>query len=143
MTNTDVQSKLAECEGVIRLLTVKLEELIAENDRLRGEVARLTEGANALSTLQSLYRNGELSKSLRAKAAGLALPHEVPKIHSVPPALELQAEPVECLADVVARQRARQDRLQGRQDIQVLPSGQVHLLEPNGNGGNGSDDSQG
>ena len=37
MTETDVQSKLAEYESIVRMLTAKVEELVAENDRLRAE----------------------------------------------------------------------------------------------------------
>ena len=37
-----------------------------EINRLRDELSRATEGAGALATLQSLYRNGELPESLRA-----------------------------------------------------------------------------
>ena len=51
-----------------------------EIDRLRAEVARLTEGASAHSTLVDIYRNRDLPESLRAKAATAALPVEKGKM---------------------------------------------------------------
>jgi hypothetical protein len=101
MTDTEK----AEYEGIIRLLTVKLEEVAAENTRLRSEKS------DALSVCQSIYNDPDAPLAIRIKAAGLALPHETPKLQSVPAPLELTAEPVECLADVVNRERARMDRL--------------------------------
>jgi hypothetical protein len=130
MTDTE----RAEYEGIIRMLTTKLEETVGENDRLRAELARLTEGANALSTLQSLYRNCELPESLRAKCAGLALAHEVPRLTPVPPPIDATCEEIEPLAVVVERQRARQNALQGR-DIEVTDSGVVRILPKPGSNG--------
>jgi hypothetical protein len=131
MTDTDIQSKLVEYESVVRLLTAKLEELAAENARLRSEKS------DALSVLREVYNDPAASPAHRIKAAGLALPHEVPRLESVPPPLELIAEPIEPLADVVARQRARADRLL------ALPleerSRLIAGVKGNGNGGNGSD----
>ena len=54
-----------------------------EIDRLRSEVARLTAGADAHTTLQSIYRDPDASQSLRAKAAAAALPVERPRLLSV------------------------------------------------------------
>src|SRR6516165_7130728 len=129
MTDMDSQSKLAEYEGLVRLLTAKLEELAAENTRLRSEKS------DALSVLREVYNDPTASPSHRIKAAGLALPHEVPRLESVPPPLDLVAEPVEPLADVVARQRARADKMM-RDDPQfrALRNRQVISLKPNGNG---------
>jgi hypothetical protein len=131
MTDTDIQSKLVEYESVVRLLTAKLEELAAENARLRSEKS------DALSVLREVYNDPAASPAHRIKAAGLALPHEVPRLESMPPPLELIAEPIEPLADVVARQRARADRLL------ALPleerSRLIAGVKGNGNGGNGSD----
>jgi hypothetical protein len=70
MTDTDVQSKLAEYEGIVRLLTAKLEELAAENTRLRSEKS------DALSVCKEVYSDPAAPAALRLKAAGLALPHE-------------------------------------------------------------------
>jgi len=130
MTDTDIQSKLAEYEGIVQLLTAKLEELAAENTRLRSEKS------DALSVLREVYNDPTASPSHRIKAAGLALPHEVPRLESVPPPLDLVAEPVEPLADVVARQRARADKMLLEPPFRDLPSS--HLLK--GNGSSDGDD---
>ena len=143
MTDADLQSKLAEREDVIRQLEARLQETVDENDRLRALVANLTEGATAHQTLQSLYRNADLPESLRAKCAAASLPHEVPRLLPEKAAIDASCEEViEPLADVVARQRARADRMQREaQNIQVLPNGQVLLLDER-NGGNGDDSDQ-
>jgi hypothetical protein len=60
---------------------------------------------------------------------------ETPSLKPQPAPLDLVAEETEPLAVVVERQRKRADALQGRQNIRVLPNGQVLLLD-----GNGSDD---
>jgi hypothetical protein len=100
MTDTE----RAEYDNVVRMLTAKVEELAAENARLRSEKS------DALSVLREVYNDPTASPSHRIKAAGLALPHEVPRLESVPP-LDLVAEPIEPLSSVVERQRARADRM--------------------------------
>ena len=82
MTDTDLQSKLAEYEDMVRLLTAKLEEMAAENERLR-------DGADAHSTLQSIYRNPATAEGNRIKAAAASLPVEKPKLMSIGPPIEL------------------------------------------------------
>jgi hypothetical protein len=143
MTDADLRNKLVESEDLIRQLVTKLQETVSENDRLRALVANLTEGATAHQTLQSLYRNADLPESLRAKCAAASLPHEVPRLLPEKAAIDASCEEViEPLADVVARQRARADRMQREaQNIQVLPNGQVLLLDER-NGGNGDDSDQ-
>src|SRR5262249_27122535 len=130
-------------DELIRQLAQRLRETVDENDRLKALVANLTEGATAHQTLQSLYRRVDLPESLRAKCAIGALPHETRRLDSVPPPLDLKAEaPPEPLADVIARQRARCDRmLAERRQIKVLPSGQV--IELGGNGSGQDDDTGG
>jgi hypothetical protein len=137
MTDTDLQSKLAEYEDVVRLLTAKLEELAAENARLRSSEN------NAHSVLREVYNDPTASSAVRVKAAGLALPHEVPRLQPVPPPLDLVAEPIVPLAELVEQQRARMDRLLAEaRDIEVSPSGAVRVLpKPGRNDGNGSDHS--
>jgi uncharacterized protein (UPF0147 family) len=131
---------LAECEDVIRLLTAKLEETVGENDQLREENARLRSDIDAHTVLKEIYSDPAVPQGLRVKAAQAALNIEKPRLLPEKAPLELQAEPVECLADVVARQRARADRMQReRRNITVLPSGQVLLLDER-NGGDGQDD---
>jgi len=133
MTEETAEEKLARYEFV-------LDAYVRELTTLREENARLREGANALATLQNIYRNCDLPESLRTKAAGLALQHEVPRLMPERAPLELTAEPYEPLADVVARQRARADR------IRALPLAERERMvrgvtRDDGNGsGNGSND---
>ena len=129
---TDIEK--AEYEDVLRRLTAECERLVAENARLRSSEN------NAHSVLREVYNDPTASPAVRVKAAGLALPHEVPRLESVPPPLDLVAEPVEPLADVVRRQRARADRML-REDPQfqaLRNSG--YLLEGNGSDDSGSND---
>ena len=112
---------------------------MAEITRLREENTRLrSEKSDALSVLREVYNDPTASPSHRIKAAGLALPHEVPRLESVPPPLDLVAEPIEPLADVVARQRARADRMLLEPPFSNLPK--VFPLRGNGND-NGDDHS--
>jgi hypothetical protein len=105
MTDAEFQNRLAEYEDVVRLLTTKCEELAAENARLRSSEN------NAHSVLREVYNDPTASPAVRVKAAGLALPHETPRLTPVPPPLELTAEPYEPLPDLIARQRARADKM--------------------------------
>ena len=66
MTDTEK----AEYDDVVRMLTVKLEQLAAENARLRSSEN------NAHSVLREIYNDSTASPAVRVKAAGLALPHE-------------------------------------------------------------------
>jgi len=72
-TAETVEQKLARWAYVI-------DAQAKEIDRLRAQVAALTEGANAHTVLQSLYRNVDLPESLRAKCAIGALPVEKGKM---------------------------------------------------------------
>src|SRR6516165_133168 len=124
-------SEKAEYEDMVRLLTTKCEELAAENTRLRSEKS------DAMSVVKEIYNDPNASPALRLKAAGLALPHEVPRLAPVEAPLELVAEVVEPLAVVVERQRAR------ARAIQALPLEQrtamISGVAPGD--GNGRDDS--
>src|SRR6516165_7752116 len=95
----------------IELLRAKLEETLSENDRLKALVANLTEGANAHTVLQSLYRNVDLPESLRAKCAIGALPHETPRLEPQPPAIDATCEEIEPLSVVIEKQRRRADAM--------------------------------
>jgi hypothetical protein len=101
MTDTE----RAEYDDVVRQLVAKVEQLVAENARLRSSEN------NAHSVLREVYNDPTASPAVRVKAAGLALPHETPRLESVPPPLELVAEEYEPLAVVVERQRARADAM--------------------------------
>jgi hypothetical protein len=109
----DVQPQPPDLKAYADRLEILCRAQADEINRLRDELARATEGAGALATLQSLYRNGELPESLRAKCAGLALSHESAPLKPVSQ-LELKAEePIIPLADLVRRRRARADALRG------------------------------
>jgi hypothetical protein len=131
---TDADGKLTEYEGVIRLLTAKVEELVAENQRLRSETS------DALSVCQEVYSDPNASPALRLKAAGLALPHEVPKLMPERAPLELSGEPIIPLADLVTARRARQDALEG-QPVEVTDAGVVRVLPKPGSDDSGDDGS--
>ena len=134
MTDTDTQSKLAEYEDMVRLLTAKLEQLAAENARLRSSEN------SAHAVLREVYNDPTASPAVRVKAAGLALSHESAPLKPVSQ-LELKAEePVIPLADLVRQRRAYVERMNREQrNIQVLPNGQVLVLDER-NDGNGQDD---
>jgi len=93
---------------------VALVACMAEITRLREENARLRSSENtAHSVLREVYNDPTASPAVRVKAAGLALPHEVPRLQPVQQ-LELRAEePVIPLAEVVRLQRARAKALEG------------------------------
>ena len=121
-------------DELIRQLTIRLRETVDENDKLRALVANLTEGANAHQTLQSLYRNPDLPESLRAKCAIGALPHEVPRLESVPPPLDLVAQEYKPLSQLVEERRKRCD------ELLALPlEERSRLITGVGNGGNDDD----
>jgi hypothetical protein len=140
MTDTE----RAEYDDVVRQLMAKCEQLAAENTRLRSSEN------NAHNVLKEIYNDPAASPSVRVKAAGLALPHETPRLIPQPPPMDLIAEPAPILlADLVRRRRARQAALEG------LPPGDPKRLEwvnrdvsdyspPTGQrNGNGSDDGSG
>jgi hypothetical protein len=97
----------AEYEDVLRRLTAKCEELVAENTRLRSEKS------DALSVCKEVYSDPNAAPALRLKAAGLALPHETPRLTPQPPAIDSTCEEVIPLADLVRRRRARVAALEG------------------------------
>ena len=70
-------------DDLIRQLTIRLRETVDENDKLRAELARMTEGASAHDTLQELHRNRDLPAAIRAKAAIGCLPVEKGKMPTV------------------------------------------------------------
>jgi hypothetical protein len=102
---TDIEK--AEYEDVLRRLTAQCEELVAENARLRSSEN------NAHAVLGEVYNDPTASPAVRVKAAGLALPHETPRLAPVAPAIDATAEEIIPLADLVRRRRARQAALEG------------------------------
>jgi hypothetical protein len=113
-----------------------------EITRLRGQVIALTEGTDdAHSTLRRLYLDESQPSNTRLKAAAASLNFERPRLESVPPPLELRAEPEpEPLADLVSRQRARSDKmLLEDPQFQAVRDRQVISLKPNGDGTDSGD----
>ena len=125
------EEKLARFETVIDLQMKELDRLRAENERLRTV-------AGAHGVLKEIYLNPDAPQGNRIKAAQAALPHEVPRLESVPPPLDLVAEPIEPLADVVARQRARADRMLA-EDPQFLAVRNYRAISLEGNGSDDGD----
>jgi hypothetical protein len=123
----------AEYEGVIRLLTVKVEELVAANERLSSELT-------AHQTLRAIYSDSTQPATVRVRAAQAALNVETPRLEPQPAPLDLPCEEIEPLAVVVERQRRRADAMQREaRDIEVLPSGIVRVLPKPGSNGSGDE----
>lgn len=117
-----VKAELDEYKRVVR-------EQVAEISRLRSEVERLTVAADAYTALRAVYTDPSASQSNKVKAAAAAIGYERPKILPVPPALDLTAEEIIPLAQLVEQRRARQDALQGR-PIEVTDAGVRVLPRP-------------
>ena len=98
MTDTEK----AEYERVIQLLTAKVEELLAANERLTSELT-------AHQTLRAIYSDSTQPATVRVRAAQAALNVETPRLEPQPAPLDLPYEEVEPLAVVVERQRKRCD----------------------------------
>jgi hypothetical protein len=71
-----IKAKFDEYEYLLKLQTAKIEELAAENERLKT-------GADAHTTLRSIYTNPASSEGNRIRAAAAALPTEKPKYQVV------------------------------------------------------------
>jgi hypothetical protein len=131
MTET-AEQKLTRYEYVI-------DAQMTEIDKLRAEVQRLLNwvlgSADAHTCLQAVYNDPNASEANRVKAAAASLPFEKPKLTSVEPPLELKA--VEPLKDLLARRRARHDRLVGlgstQPPIEVLSIADGRYRNGNGN----------
>jgi hypothetical protein len=96
---------------------------MAEITKLREENARLrSEKSDALSVCKEVYSDPNAPPALRIKAAGLALPHETPRLMPERAPLDLVAEPVIPLAELVERRRRRADALEN------LPPGHPEYL---------------
>ena len=131
MTDTD--------EDIIRQLTIRLQETVIENDRLREENERLRAEGGAAAALRDVYLNPNSSEGNKVKAAAASLPFERPKLMPERAPLELTAEPDEDLATVVQRQRMR------ARAIQALPLEERERMIRGvvRHDGNGQDDSSG
>jgi hypothetical protein len=108
---------------------------MAEITKLREENARLRSEADAHTVLRSIYSDPDAPQTNRIKAAAASLAHEKPRLQPVPPPLDLVAEPVEDLATLVTKRRARQAALE---QPYRLDGNQVVLIQGNGrNDGSG------
>jgi hypothetical protein len=125
------EQKLKRHEHALELCMAEITKLREENIRLRAEKS------DALSVCKEVYSDPKADPALRLRAAGLALPHEVPRLESVPPPLELVTEVIEPLAVVVERQRARVRELQPKLIEQTKKDNEMAARA--WRGGNGSD----
>ena len=126
-----IKAKLDEAKWVMRRQMARIAELEAEVERLRS-------AAGAHDVLRSIYSDTNQPTGHRLKAAGLALGVESAPLKPVEPAIDGTCEEYIPLAELVAKQRARCDRmLAERRQIKVLPNGQVIELGGNGSGGEG------
>jgi hypothetical protein len=135
MAMDSIKARLDEYERIIKAQMIKIEELTAENERLRS-------AAGAHDVLKEIYADANQSTGHRIKAAQAALNVEKPRLEPVPPPMDLVAEEYEPLAVLVERQRRRADAMLAEaRDIEVSPAGVVRILpRPGGNGSAGSDD---
>ena len=78
-----IEAKLNEYETLLKLQMAKIDELSAENERLRAGLTPST----AHSTLQAIYRDESAPRSDRIKAANGAIGYEQPKMGSILPSL--------------------------------------------------------
>jgi hypothetical protein len=99
-----IKAMLDDAKDVMRRQMARIAELEAEVERLRS-------AASAHDVLKSIYSDANQPTGHRLKAAGLALGHESPPLKPAEAPLDLVAEEIEPLADVVRRQRARADRM--------------------------------
>ena len=86
---------------------------MAEITRLREENARLRSSENtAHSVLREVYNDPTASPAVRVKAAGLALPHETPRLMPEKAAIDATCEEIyEPLSVIVERQRKRANEI--------------------------------
>ena len=143
----------ADMVEVVETLEAKLKRhedalvaCMAEITKLREENARLRSSENnAHAVLREVYNDPTASPAVRVKAAGLALPHETPRLTPVAPAIDATCEEIIPLPQLIEQRRARADAMEREmRDIEVSPSGAVLVLpKPGSNGGNGSDDDTG
>jgi hypothetical protein len=127
-----IKAQLDEAEHVIRQQMARIAELEQENERLK-------EGLTAHQTLRQIYSDETQPTGHRIKAAIGSLPHETPKLMSVPPPLELTAEPVVPLTELVEARRARQNQLCPQSASDLPPIEVLPIADGRRSNGNGSD----
>jgi len=90
---------------------------MAEITKLREENARLRSSENNASVLREVYNDPTASPAVRVKAAGLALPHEVPRLLPERAPIDATCEEIIPLAELVTQRRKRADELPSKADI--------------------------
>jgi hypothetical protein len=127
-----IASKFREYEYTIKLLTAKLEELAAENESLRS-------GLGAHGVLKLVYSDDKQPAGVRVKAAQAALNVEKPSLKPQPAPLELVAEEVIPLPQLVEERRARMIKMHA-EDPQFQAVAKYHQV-PFRSNGDGDDSS--
>jgi len=117
-----------------------LEQLIAENDRLKTENERLSSALGAHGTLKAIYSDSTQPATVRVRAAQAALNVETPALRPQEPAIDVTAEPIIPLAELVTMRRKHVDQLLREQrQIRVLRDGRVLVLDEGDDGNGGGD----
>ena len=134
MAEETLEQKLKRHEDALSLCIAEIEKLRAENTLLRS-----AEGAH--DVLRRIYLDEAQPSGTRVKAAQASINFEKSRLENVPPPMDLTTEPYEPLADVVARQRARCEKM-WREDPQFQGLRSGGYL-PKGNGGGDDNNSSG
>ena len=130
MAEETLEQKLARYEFVLDAYVRELTKLREENELLRS-------AAGAHEVLKSIYADANQPIGQRVKAATAALGVEKPRLTPVPPAIDVTAEEIIPLPELVAQRRARADKMLLEPPFSNLPK-----VFPRGDG-NGSDDDTG
>ena len=77
-----VKARIDELECIVKLQMAKIDELSAQNERLKVGL-----GLDAHGTLQAIYRDESAPRSDRIKAANGAIGYEQPKLGNILPSL--------------------------------------------------------
>ena len=102
MAEETPEEKIARYEFVLDAYVRELTTLREENERLRS-----ADGAH--DVLRRIYLDEAQPSHTRLKAAQASINFEKSKLENVPPVLELTAEPIRPLSEIVQEQRARAD----------------------------------
>jgi FtsZ-binding cell division protein ZapB len=132
-----LETKLKRHEDALVACMTEITRLREENARLRSEKS------DAMSVVREIYNDPNASPSLRLKACGLALPHEVPRLTPVPPAMTLVANADDDsnlpLAELVEKRRKRCDEAYAKDpQFQAWRDSRGYLLTGNGSGDDGN-----
>jgi hypothetical protein len=100
MVEETLEQKLKRHEDALALCIAEITKLRAENERLRS-----AEGAH--DVLRRLYLDETQSSNVRVLAARAALPHESAPLKAQDPPMNLAAEEIIPLSELVEKQRAR------------------------------------